>query len=183
MTLTLIRHAPVFSDKESRLYAAELEAWLSEYDAAPIDTTYPDASVATIIHDAQWIVASTMQRSTDSLKILGKEPDEVHEIFNEAPVPKSNGRFLRLRPNHWLYYYLLLLVVDKFKGGSKLQALFDRAEQAADRLIELSKEYDRVVLMGHGGANYMIGKVLKEKGWEQRKKGGFDNWSYSQFVL
>ena len=105
MTLTLIRHAPVFADKESRLYAAELEAWLKEYDASPIDTTYPDSSVVNVVHDAHWIIASTMQRSKDSLKILGKEPDEVNELFNESPVPKSNGRLLRLRPNHWLYYY------------------------------------------------------------------------------
>ena len=182
MTLTLIRHAPVISDKKTRLYASELEAWLEKYDRAPIDTTYPDSSIAEILDDAQWIVASTMRRSQDSLKLLGKEPDEVNELFNESSVPKSDGQFLRLRPNHWLYYYFFLLFVDTIKGGDKVRHLFDRAEQAADRLIELARQHPHVVLMGHGGANYLIGKVLKKRGWKQTQRGGFDNRSYSQFV-
>lgn len=182
MTLTLIRHAPVLSDKTTRLYASELEAWLEKYDRAPIDTTYPDASVVEIIEGADWIVASTMQRSQDSLKLLGKESDEVNELFNESSVPRSDGRFLRLRPNHWLYYYFFLLFIDTIKGGDKVRRLFERAEQAADRLVELSERYPHVALMGHGGANYLIGKVLKKRGWKQTRKGGFENWSYSQFV-
>jgi len=41
----------------------------------------------------------------------------------------------------------------------------NRAEIAAEKLVELAKEKDKIVLFGHGYMNLHIRRVLIRKGW------------------
>ncbi len=58
-----------------------------------------------------------------------------------------------------------------------------RAKEATAYLIDATKEHESVVLMGHGGINYLIGKVLKKEGWEvEQSDKGNANWGYKVYA-
>ena len=38
------------------------------------------------------------------------------------------------------------------------------------------EDHDNVVLVGHGGMNWLIGKVLINEGWELEGKSSHANW-------
>jgi len=183
MTLTLIRHAPVIADWDTRLSSSALGEWIADYDRAPIDTALPDAAVQQILQKADHIVASSLSRTHDSLGILGITPDTVDPLFDEAPIPSSKGHFLRLKPNQWLVWYRVLWMAGLLRGDASFRAVRTRAEQAADRLIALAGEHGDVVLMGHGGMNHLIGRVLRKQGWRVAKKGGVKNWGFWRFLV
>lgn len=51
------------------------------------------------------------------------------------------------------------------------------------RLIELSEEHDRVVLVGHGGMNYFMRRILLKQGWKLQGKASSKNWGLTRLVL
>ena len=181
MTLTLIRHAPVIVDWGTRLSSSELGEWITDYDAAPIDTTLPDAAVQELLQYADYVVASSLRRTHDSLALFGLTPDVTDPLFDEAPIPSSDGHLLRLKPNQWLVWYRVLWMAGLLQGDTSFRAVHTRAEQATDRLVALAEEHGDVVLMGHGGINHLIGRVLRKRGWNVEEKGGVKNWGFWRY--
>ncbi len=178
MTITLIRHAPVIVDWDTRLSADELPGFISAYDQAPIDTTQPSKEVFDIVNGAQWIAASTLSRSTESLAVLGVEADEISNVFAEAPLPTFGWKWLRLKPMQWLTLFRVMWLLGILKGEGSFAHSKARAQKAAKKLEELAREHGDVTLMGHGGMNAMMGKALKRRRWKVvRKSGGIGNWS------
>ena len=181
MTLTLIRHAPVIADWNVRLSSSQLRGWITDYDTAPIDPTPPDAVVQKLLQQSDYIVASSLSRTHDSLAVLGITPDATDPLFDEAPIPSSDGRWLRLKPNQWLVWYRVLWMAGLLRGDASFRAVRTRAERATDRLITLAEEHGDVVLMGHGGINHLIGRVLRQRGWNVEAKGGVKNWGFWRY--
>ena len=181
MTLTLIRHAPVIADWNVRLSSSQLRGWITDYDTAPIDPTPPDAAVQELLGQADYIVASNLSRTHDSLAVLGIAPDVTDPLFDEAPIPSSDGHLLRLKPNQWLVWYRVLWMLGLLRGDASFRAVRTRAERAADRLITLAEEHGDIVLMGHGGINHLIGRALRRRGWNVEKKGGVKNWGFWRY--
>ena len=181
MTLTLIRHAPVIADWNVRLSSSQLRGWITDYDTAPIDPTPPDAVVQKLLQQSDYIVASSLSRTHDSLALLGITSDTTDPLFDEAPIPSSDGHWLRLKPNQWLVWYRILWMIGLLRGDASFRAVRTRAEQAADRLITLAEEHGDVVLMGHGGINHLIGRVLRRRGWNVEAKGGVKNWGFWRY--
>jgi len=181
MTITLVRHAPVMMDWDTPLSASELGEWISRYDRAPIDTTLSDTTVQKLLQKSDYIVASALGRTHDSLGVLGITPDSIDPLYDEVPVPSSNGNLLRLTPRQWLVWYRLLWMLGVLGGDIPFRTVQVRAEQAADSLISLAEKHGDVVLMGHGGMNYFIGKVLRKRGWRMKRKGGVKNWGFWRY--
>ena len=44
------------------------------------------------------------------------------------------------------------------------------------RLLELSQEYDKIILVGHGVMNWLIRKELRKNGWKSDGKEVHGNW-------
>jgi len=65
--------------------------------------------------------------------------------------------------------------------NNSLKASKAQAKQAAQRLIAMSKEYKHVVLIGHGGMNWLMAKALLKEGWVLEGKGSYENWGVSVF--
>ncbi len=183
MTITLIRHAPVIADWDARLNITELSGWIEEYDYLPIDKTPPSSELFDLSKEADWIIASSLRRTHDSLAILGLEPDETNGLFDEAPVPVSGGKWMRLRPMQWLSYFRFRALIGWLGQNSSTRVLTARAHKAAEHLIKRAGEHENVLLMGHGAINHFIGKSLAKKGWKQAEGGGMKNWSFSTYVL
>jgi len=182
VTITLIRHAPVIADWDTRLSASELAEWIARYDTALIDTIPPEPSVYEIVEKADWIIASSLSRTADSLAVLDVAADERNALFDEAPIPSGKGKWLRLRPMQWLMYYRLLWMAGLLRGDASFSAVRQRAQKAAEYLIDRAQMHGTLVLMGHGGMNHLIGRVLRQKGWELQQKGGVKNWATVRYT-
>ncbi len=69
---------------------------------------------------------------------------------------------------------LSLLGFDK--AGISLKAAKLQAKEGSQRLMELFKDHDAVVLVGHGGMNWLLRKVLMKEGWTFEADPCNKNW-------
>ena len=175
--ITLIRHAKVDIDNTQRIGSLFLSQWVEEYDVAPIyKESLPPKETVALVQNANVVVTSMLSRAIDSAKVLGVEVDEKNELFNEANIPTVNIPFLKLKPKSWLVILRLLLLFGLGKKDTSLKASKNQAKKAANRLLELSAEHGHVVLVGHGGMNWLIRQELVKEGWKIEDKGSHSNW-------
>lgn len=165
MTITLIRHAKVLAQEDKKLYASEVPKWVEHYNVAPIEETLPDGAVTEQIKRANVVVASSLSRTHDSLALSGVEPHARDSIFDEAEVPLGKIPYIKLYPHQWLVVLRLMMLVGIGKKSSSLKASKARALKAAKYLAALAQSKQNVVLMGHGGMNWLIAKALEKEGW------------------
>ena len=180
--IILIRHAKVDIDNSKKVDAKALQKWIELYDHAPIlKESLPTKETITLAQDADVVLTSTLRRAIDSAKVLGVEVSEENSLFNEALIPNMSVPYLKFRPKTWLVILRLLLFVGLGKKDTSLKASKTQAKNAAIHLETLTNEHETVVLVGHGGMNWLIGKVLIQSGWIQEGKSGHGNWGTSLF--
>ncbi|MEA1880296.1 MAG: hypothetical protein U9N11_06610, partial [Campylobacterota bacterium] len=180
--ITLIRHAKVDSDNSQKIDAQALKNWVDTYDIAPIHSeNLPSDKTILLVKSADAILTSTLKRAIDSASVLGVEVYEQNEIFNEASIPEVKIPFLKLKPKLWLVILRLMLLVGLGKKDASLKTSKAQSVKAAQRLREVSTEHNNVVLVGHGGMNWLIGKELIREGWELEGKRSHENWGMSVF--
>ncbi|MBA1419943.1 MAG: hypothetical protein FAF03_03535 [Epsilonproteobacteria bacterium] len=181
--IILIRHAKVDIDNAKKIDSLSLQKWVDEYDTASIvHENMPSTETIAFAQKVDVVVSSTLRRAIDSAKILGVEVDEQNKLFNEAIIPKVNIPYVKLKPKSWLVILRLMLLLGLGKKETSLKASKAQAKKAAIRLEELSQGYDDVLLVGHAGMNWMIGKELGKEGWVLDTKTGHGNWGMSLFT-
>jgi len=182
MTITLIRHAEVLAKDDKKLYASEIPKWVEHYNIAPVDSTLPSLKVTEKINNANMVVASTLQRTHDSLSLLDVKAEIKDAVFNEAEVPLGKIPYIKLYAKHWLVVLRIMQFLGLLKDNTSLKSSKARANKATNTLVALAKDHEHIALIGHGGLNWFIGKALVSSGWEQvEAEGGSDNWGYKVF--
>ena len=182
MTITLIRHAKVLAQEDTKLHASEVPEWVEHYNTAPVEETLPKDTVIQQIKRANIVVASSLSRTHDSLALLGVEPSMRDSVFDEAEVPLGKIPYIKLYPRQWLVVLRLMMLVGMGKGSSSLKASKSRAVKAENDLIALAQTKQSVALMGHGGMNWLIAKALEKEGWSCVEDGhSSKNWGYKVY--
>jgi len=182
MTITLIRHAKVLAKEDTRLYASEMPRWVEHYNIASIDETLPQSAVIQHIKRANVVVETSLSRTHDSLALLGVEANVRDSVFDEAEVPSGKIPYIKLYPRQWLVVLRLMMLVGMGKGSSSLKASKSRAVKATNELIALAQSKESVALMGHGGMNWLIAKVLEKEGWSCVEDAhSSKNWGYKVY--
>jgi len=182
VTITLIRHAKVLADEHQKMYASQVPKWVEHYNTAPVATTLPDEQVIQQIKNANVVAASALSRTYDSLALLDIKPDITDALFNEAEVPSGKIPFVKLYPSQWLVVLRVMMLVGIGKGSGSFKASKARAAEATKILIKLAYQHENVALMGHGGMNWLMGKVLEYEGWECiQNTQSSKNWGYKVY--
>ena len=182
MEIVIVRHAKVKMESTAALDASAMNRWLEAYDAAEIETAPPeDEYVKDLVEESCFLVCSQLPRTAASLKVLGKSADLHDALFDEIEIPPVTIPWLRLSPKLWLTMIRLLSLAGVGRYGRSLQQSRVRAERAAERLIALTEEHERVLLLGHGAMNWLIVKVLKQRGWDEVQKLSLRNWGHGHF--
>jgi len=175
--IILIRHAQVNIDNSQKIDAHSLREWVETYDTAPIHhKSLPSKETISLVQSADVVVTSTLSRTSDSAKVLGVKVYEQNRLFNEADIPNVNIPYVKFKPKTWLVILRLMLLLGLGKKDVSLKTSKAQAKKAAKRLINLSEEYDKVVLVGHGGMNWLIRQVLVKEGCVLEGKGSHENW-------
>ncbi len=179
MKIILIRHAKVLLGNSEKIPASQMKAWVEAYNQAPIETTVPSEAVTRQIEQSSIVVASSLSRTADSLALIGVEPTEKNNLFNEIDLPETKGTRLKLSAKMWLVILRLMMLLGFGKNSKVYIEAKQRAKKASEYLIALANKHENVALMGHGGMNWLIGKELKKLGWECVEQGdGSKNWGY-----
>lgn len=182
MQIVIVRHARVKTESTGVLDTSAMNRWLKVYDTAEIETTLPeDGRLIDLVEESRFLVCSQLPRTAASLKVLGKSTDLRDALFDEIEIPPVRIPWLRLSPKLWLTMIRLLSLAGVGRYGRSLQQSRVRAERAAERLITLAEEHEHVLLLGHGAMNWLIVKVLKQRGWDEVQKMSLKNWGYGHF--
>lgn len=175
--IILIRHAKVESDNTQKIDTHALKNWIYNYDTAPIASdSLPTKETLSLVHNADVVVTSTLRRAIDSANVLGVEIHEKNSLFNEVGIPDVHLPFLKLRPKAWLVILRVLLLLKLGKQDKTFKVSKARSLEATQRLLILTKKYENVVLVGHGGMNWLIRKALMKEGWVLDGKPSNANW-------
>ena len=175
--IILIRHAKVDIANNEKIDSASLKHWVEAYDTAYIHIdSLPSKETIDAAKNADVMLTSVLSRAVDSAKVLGVDIFESNVVFNEAKIPDVNIPFLKLKPKTWLVVLRVLLLFGLGKKDTSLQASKQQAKNASKRLHELSMKYDSIVLIGHGGMNWLIRKALLKEGWNLGPKASNKNW-------
>ena len=175
--IILLRHAKVIIDNP-KIYSNQMGEFVDRYNSAPIENAEPSSRVKELVGSADIVVTSKLSRTVQTLSLFNKEPNLSSEIFNEAQLPYSNRRFIKL-PAKVLAPIFRVLWLFGYKNHSESFAeAKHRAELGADMLIEFSKENKSVLLVGHGIMNRLIVKALVKRGAVAKEKTGDANLTY-----
>lgn len=181
--ILFIRHAKVAMDSSTPICSASLKAWEEAYNHAPITGMPEDEELSQKVRDADYRLCSTLGRAIASMELLGASVDEKNPLFNEAAIPALQGRWLTLKPTHWLVVFRILSLLGIGRWARMLQQSRRDAHKGAQRLLELSQEYETIVLMGHGVMNWLIRKELQKQGWKREGKESHGNWGTTLLVF
>ncbi len=180
----LVRHAKVDIKNNQKIQSTSMQKWVKEYDLADLDgSSLPSTGLIQIAQKADIVVSSSLVRAINSAKLLKVVPAEKNSIFNEALVPNANIPFFRLKPKSWLVVLRFLLIFGFGKSDTSLQASKQQAKEAMLKLLELSKNYDTTLLVGHGGMNFLIRKELIKEGWSILEKPSNRHWGTTILTL
>ena len=160
-----------------------MRACVEQYNQAPIDRTLPSDEVIEHIKTADVVLASSLSRSADSLDMIGVKATEKNRLFDELDVPSSHGSLIKLSPKTWLVILRLLMFFGIGKNSKSFTLSKRRAKKEAVYLVELAEENQTVVLMGHGGMNWLLGRELERLGFKLfDKKDASKNWGYTVYT-
>ena len=175
--IILIRHAKVDIDHSEKMDSTSLKNWVASYDTANIHAdSLPTRKTINIVKNTDVLVTSSLRRAIDSAKVVGVDIYESNAVFNEALIPEVNIPFLKLKPKSWLVLLRVLSLLGLGKKDASLKASKLQAKKAMERLLELSDEYEGVVLIGHGSMNWLIRKELMKEGWALEPNVSNKNW-------
>ncbi len=182
--IILIRHAKVDIDNIQKISSLSMKNWVKAYDMADIcSESKPTQKTIDVVKNTDVIVTSSLKRAIDSLNSLGADIYESSAIFNEASIPDVHIPFLKFKPKTWLVILRVFLLFGVGKKDASLKASKLQAKEAVKRLLELADAHENVVLVGHGGMNWLIRKVLMKEGWILEPDASSSNWGLTVFKL
>ena len=183
--IVLARHGEPALSRKVKLSAAEYRDFWAQYEVLGIvpGQTPPEALVK-VVATAGTVVSSTRLRSIESVALLDAGRAVVqHEMLIEAPLPPPRfPQWVRLSPKIWGFLARFWWWFFNHHEGQETRALAEtRAERAADLLVGHAEAGEDVVVLAHGFFNFMIGRALKKRGWNQVSTEGYKYWSTRRF--
>ena len=180
----LIRHAKVDIDNTQKISSISMKDWVKAYDMAEIcSESKPTQKTIDVVNNIDVLLTSSLKRAIDSAKVFGRDIYESNAIFNEASIPDVHIAFLKFKPKTWLMILRVLLLFGLGKKDASLKASKRQAKEAVKRLLALVDAHENVVLVGHGGMNWLIRKALMKEGWILEPDTSNSNWGLTVLKL
>jgi broad specificity phosphatase PhoE len=144
--------------------------YIDAYEAAGLDpASLPPRELAELGRELAAIFASDRPRSHQSAALLAPHlPARRDPLFAEAPLASPPIPLLRMSVPGWAVVSRLLWHIGFSPRIEGWFAAGRRAERAADFLIARARQEGAVALVAHGYFNWMIGRVLKKRGFVRR---------------
>jgi broad specificity phosphatase PhoE len=182
--ITLVRHGrSLHSLPTQRITAAEFRTWIVDYNRAGLAAdSLPPAELIAATCDMPCVVCSDMPRAMDSARLLS--PDRVPcamPLLREAGRPVGGDWRVKLSLPMWDRISVFLWTMGSIASDESVGATRLRAQEAARELARLAEEFGRVLCVGHGMFNALIGQVLLDLGWEGPPRVRNRHWAATTY--
>src|SRR5688572_9177572 len=182
--ITLVRHGrsshPLATN---RITAAEFRMWIVDYNRAGIaaDSLPPPELIAATC-DMLYVVCSDMPRALASASLLspGRAPCAL-PLLREAGRPVGGHWRVKLSLPMWDRISVFLWTMGLIASDESIGAARLRAQEAAYELERLTEEFSRVLCVGHGMFNALVGQALLSLGWEGPPRVGNGHWASTTY--
>ena len=182
MEIVLLRHGKPKVELSGYLSAMELKKLVVDYALSSI-TDVPIEKLK-IRFSNHYIICSDLPRSIESAKKLSLKNIHISDaLYRETDIPHYDRFFLKLPATLWL---ILLRIMWRFgfsQNGESFLKAKNRSKQAAEDLITQAKKNKKIIVVGHGLMNRLIGKELEKKGWCTSERVGKRYWEYRSYTL
>lgn len=183
MEISLIRHGKSTLTDSRTMTGEELQKWVKQYDEHGVvaEDVYPHEAVNKI-QTAHLVLTSDLRRSIESAKLLNDRVNTISmPVFRETELPASFLKGVKLPANLWVILLRCLWFSGYSRGCESIFQAKQRAQKAAQLLIDYAQEHEAVVLVGHGFFNMFIAKELVKKGWTGQRKAGSKHWECTTY--
>ena len=182
--ITLVRHGRSSHPlPKNRITAAEFRTWIADYNRAGIAAdSLPPPELVGATRDMPFVVCSDMPRARASASLLS--PDRVPcalPLLREAGRPVGGHWHVKLSLAMWDRISVFLWRMDLIASDESIAAARLRAQEAVSELVRLAGEYNRVLCVGHGMFNALVGQALLGLGWEGPPRVGNRHWESTPF--
>ncbi len=170
MRIILVRHGRPHIALSPRTDRRGFGDYIGAYDASPLDpASLPPPELAELGRELATIFASDRPRSHQSATALAPHVTPIRDpLFAEAPLASPPIPFVRMLVPGWAVLSRLLWHLGFSPRIEGWFAASRRAERAADILVARARVDGTAVLVAHGYFNWMIGRVLKRRGFLRR---------------
>jgi broad specificity phosphatase PhoE len=170
LKIVLVRHGRPQIALSPRTTHRGFGAYIDAYEAASLDPqSLPPQELAELGRELTVIFASDRPRSHQSAAALAPHVLATRDpLFAEAPLASPPLPFVRLNVPSWAVISRVLWhmgFAPKIEGWFAAQR---RAARVADILMARARETGPVALVAHGYFNWMVGRVLKKRGFARR---------------
>ena len=144
--------------------------YIDAYEAAGLDPqSLPPQELAALGCELTAVFSSDRPRSHQSAAALAPHVTSIRDpLFAEAPLASPPIPFVRLNVPSWAVISRVLWHMGFAPRIEDWSAARRRAARAADLLVARARESGPVALVAHGYFNWMIGRVLKQRGFVRR---------------
>lgn len=178
--IILLRHSEVEIDFNKSMTSNEFGRWVADYNHSNIKPAHKLENELKYLFDSHAIVlTSQLKRTKDTAKLFTKKIFLEDSIFNEFEIPYLKCRGLKLKPKVWLIIYRLLWFLGFSKNSESYQISKKRVKLCVDKLNDLSKEHDKIIVVGSGLINKFIYSALLCDNWSSSKKGTHNYLDYT----
>lgn len=182
MEIILLRHGKPKIDLKGNLNAAEFRQLAVEYAQSGIQDTPPEKLNKRF--KSHYVVCSDLERSQQSAKSLGfKQVHLTDGLFTETNIPHFDKNFYKLPVTVWLILLRVMWLFGFEKNGESFAQAKKRSKQAAEKLIMLAQENEKVIVVGHGLINRLIANQLQKNGWQASGKTGKKYWEFGKYTF
>jgi hypothetical protein len=182
--ITLVRHGRSSHPLPTRrVTAAEFRTWIVDYNRAGIATdSLPPPELIAATSNMPCVVCSDMPRAIASASLLS--PNRVPcavPLLREAGRPVGGNWRVKLSLPMWDRVSVFLWTMGVIAGDESVGTARLRAQEAADELVRLAKEFSQVLCVGHGMFNALVGQALLGLGWEGPPQVGNRYWESTTY--
>ncbi|MEK3889886.1 histidine phosphatase family protein [Bacillus sp. FSL K6-3431] len=187
MEISLIRHGKSkFTDRQL-ITCNEFNDWVKRYDDKGVleESSYP-MDTLNKIQSASIVMTSDLKRSVESAMLLHQHAKVTSmPVFRETELPVSSLKCnaIKLHPNIWAVVLRCLWFSGYSIGCESYSDAKQRAQKAAQVLIEHSQEYKSSALVGHGFFNMLIAKELQKRGWKGKRRTSSKHWNCTTYYF
>ena len=171
MEIILLRHGKPDIELKGNLNASKFKQLAVEYSQSGIQDI-PSEQLKKCF-DYHYVVCSDLTRSTESAEKLNLKNIHVSDaLYRETDIPHFDKSFFSLPVIVWLILLRVMWVFGFSKNGESFSQAKIRSKQAAEKLILLAQENEKIVVVGHGLVNYLMGKQLRKNVWQASQRRG-----------
>jgi len=167
MRVILIRHGQPRIALSPRTGHRDFARYIDDYEAAGLDPgSLPPDELRDLARELDTIFTSGRARSHESAARLAPHAELIADpLFVEAPLAAPPVPLLKMRVPKWAVVSRILWHAGFHPEIEPPRAARARAEAAADILVARAVANGIATLVAHGYFNWMIGRILKRRGF------------------